>query len=191
MIDASQPIFLASTSPRRTQLLSQAGISHIALKPEDDECVSESLSPLEVVQTLALRKAHSVRRRVQQGLIIGADTIVYLDGRIIGKPKDATAAHAMLRELSGREHEVYSGVAVVDAQSAEQRVGYRRVNVSFRPLTDHEIEAYIGTGEPLDKAGAYSIQGRGALFVLGIQGDYYAVVGLPLVLTAELLHHWA
>lgn len=190
-VQLGKPVYLASTSPRRTQLLTQVGIAHTVIAPDGDESVAPELTPAQVVKTLAHRKAHSVRASISHGLIIGADTIVYLDGRIMGKPGDPQQAFRMLQHLSGREHEVYSSVAVIDVESGQCRYGVQRVVVQFRPLSDAEIKAYVATGEPLDKAGSYSIQGRGALFVQGIQGDYYAVVGLPLCLTAELLKELA
>jgi len=187
---ARQPIFLASTSPRRTQLLTQVGIEHEILRPVDDESVDTALAPSEVVRSLALRKARSVITAVKEGLVIGADTIVVANGSVLGKPSDPLAARAMLETLSGSKHEVYSGVAVIDAASGQKRSGVRCTSVTFRTLTTREIATYVESGEPMDKAGAYSIQGKGAVFVTGIEGDFYAVVGLPLQLTEQILQEF-
>lgn len=159
-----------------------------AVVPSDvDETLDVDGAPGPQVESLALRKARSVAGRMGSGLIIGADTIVVLGGRILGKPADAREAAAMLRELEGTSHEVYTGVAVVDAGSGRAVVGHERTVVRFRPLTEAEISAYVATGEPLDKAGAYGIQGIGALLVAGIEGCYTNVVGLPLGRLSELL----
>lgn len=187
---ARQPIFLASTSPRRTQLLTQVGIDHEILRPVDDESVDAALAPSEVVRSLAVRKARSVLTAAREGLVIGADTIVVANGSVLGKPSDPLAARAMLAVLSGSKHEVYSGVAVIDAASGQERSGVRCTSVTFRALTTHEIATYVASGEPMDKAGAYSIQGKGAVFVSGIEGDFYAVVGLPLQLTEQILQEF-
>lgn len=160
---------------------------HTVLPPDGDESISRDLPPSEIVQVLALRKARSACTQIACGLVLSADTIVYLDRQVLGKPSDEAVAFQMLQSLSGQTHEVYSSVAVVDVENGRHQVGYRRVEVSFRSLHDAEIRAYILSGEPMDKAGGYSIQGAGALFVDEIRGDYYAVVGLPLVLTFNLL----
>lgn len=185
----ARTIILASTSPRRTALLTQIGIAHTVIKPpSDDESVAANLAPDQVVLQLAERKAQSVARGLaQEASVVGCDTVVSVKGAILGKPADERSAMEMLAALSGQWHEVYSGVAVVNVPEGVVRVGYRRVEVEFAELTKGAIAAYVKTGEPLDKAGAYSIQGRAAPFIRGIRGDYYAVVGLPLQLTVELL----
>jgi len=185
----ARTIILASTSPRRTALLTQIGLTHTVIRPaNDDESVAANLTPDQVVLQLAKRKAQSVASDLTEAAsVIGCDTVVSLNGAILGKPADAFAAREMLSALSGRRHEVYSGVAVVSVPEGLVRLGYRQVEVEFCELSDSAIAEYVKTGEPLDKAGAYSIQGRAAPFIRGIRGDYYAVVGLPLQLTVELL----
>lgn len=180
-------IFLASSSPRRTQLLQQIGVEHQVIEPECDENVPVSFAPRAVVESLSLRKAKAVAARVKTGIVIGADTIVTVKGQIFGKPRNAEQAYQMLDSLQGSRHQVFSGVAAVAAQTGQVRVGYRKVWVKMRSVSAEEIVSYVQTGEPLDKAGAYSIQGYGAVFVESIVGDYYAVVGLPLELTMRFL----
>lgn len=179
-------IILASSSPRRTQLLAQLGVLHDVAAPEVDETSPVGLGPSQVVESLALKKARAVATPGLQAWVIGADTVVVKDGEIYGKPVDANDAKRMLYSLQGRRHEVFTGVAVLGARG-QLRVGYCRVNVDMAPVDKASVAAYVQSGEPLDKAGAYSIQGMGARFVERIEGDYYAVVGLPLALTARFL----
>jgi septum formation protein len=152
-----------------------------------EEDTKPGLSPGEIVEELALRKAVAVASRLTEGIVLGSDTIVVLDGQVLGKPADEAEACRMLKSLQGREHMVYSGVAVVDASTGRREVSSSRTEVRFAPMTDREIAAYVATGEPMDKAGSYAIQGIGAAFVEGIAGDYFTVVGLPLRLTATML----
>lgn len=180
-------VTLASTSPRRTALLEQIGVVHRVLSPEVDETVKEDLPPYEVARLLAVRKAKAVLHRAADGFVVAADTVVALGRRRFGKPVDAGEARAMLCALQGRVHHVFTGVCVLSVASGESRVGVARVRVKFCPVTDAEIELYTASGEALDKAGAYSVQGSGARFVEWVCGDYYAVVGLPLSMTNRFL----
>lgn len=180
-------LILASQSPRREALLRQAGLE-FEISPSDvEERLSETLSPAEAAETLALEKARWVAARLSEGLVIGADTVVVVGRQILGKPAGAEDARAMLGLLSGREHEVITGIAVVDAGSGRSRSDSVTTAVSFAPLSQEIIDRYVATGEPLDKAGAYAIQGFGALLIEGIQGCYNNVVGLPLRRLAEML----
>ncbi|NGQ94312.1 septum formation inhibitor Maf [Brevibacillus sp. SYP-B805] len=181
------PIILASSSPRRRELLQAIGMPFTVMTSDVDEETSPGLSPAEIVESLALRKARAVAGKEKEGLVLGADTIVVLDGRVLGKPKDEEDAFRTLQALQGREHTVYSGVALVDAATGREEVAHCSTLVRIRPLAEREIRAYIATGEPMDKAGSYAIQGLGATIVEGIEGDYFTVVGLPLHLTAALL----
>ncbi len=180
-------LILASQSPRREALLRQAGLE-FEISPSDvEERLSETLSPAEAAETLALEKARWVVARRSEGLVIGADTVVVVGGQILGKPVGAEDARAMLRLLSGREHQVITGIAVVDAGSGRYRSDSVTTAVSFAPLSQEIIDRYVATGEPLGKAGAYAIQGFGALLIEGIRGCYNNVVGLPLRRLAEML----
>ncbi len=181
------PIILASTSPRRRELLQTLGLPFTVQASNADETVAEGLTPAQIVEELSLRKAKATAATLKQGLVIGSDTIVVLDGQVLGKPADQREAFRMLASLQGREHFVYSGVAMVDAKTNQVEVAHSMTKVFIRSLTEREITAYINTGEPMDKAGSYAIQGLGATLVEGIVGDYFTVVGLPLQLTARLL----
>ena len=175
-------IILASASPRRRELLEQIGLSFQIIPSLVEEKELPGESPDAHVVRLSLEKASEVAARDQTTArwIIGSDTIVLCDNRILGKPADAIQATSMLRLLSGREHRVLSGFAVIDKESGQQRAEAVSTKVKFRQLTDEEIARYIATGEPMDKAGAYAIQGLGVCFVAGIEGSYTNVVGLPL-----------
>ena len=156
------------------------------VSPDVDEHMEEDLPPAQLVCRLSQRKARAVREQVgDEGLIIAADTVVALDGTVLGKPADELAAFKMLSTLSGVRHQVYTGLTVL--RGGEEHTEYEVTDVSFRELTQGEIEDYIRTGEPMDKAGAYGIQGYGALFISGIQGDYYNVMGLPVCRLGQLL----
>lgn len=174
-------IVLASSSPRRRYLLGLVRIRHRVIKPcvrEEDHAHED---PVKHVVRLARLKALSVKPRVKSGLILGADTIVVHGGDILEKPEDKADARRMLRRLSGRWHQVYTGLALVDAASGRKAEGYERSLVKIRRLSDAEIDAYIATGEPMDKAGSYGIQGYGAAIVEKVRGCYFNVVGLPIV----------
>ena len=180
-------VILASQSPRRRELLGQMGISHFIIRPaRGEEIVDPALEPGQLVEQLSLQKAREVWEQSRpEDLVIAADTVVAIDGRVLGKPRDEAQAFEMLRALSGRQHTVYTGVTV--CQNGRVVTGHEATRVQFRPLSEGEISAYIATGEPMDKAGAYGIQGRGAVLVEGIRGDYFNVMGLPLCRLAGML----
>ena len=180
-------IILASNSPRRRELLGQMGLRDFKVSaPNVDEWVEEGLLPARIVEELSLRKARAAADKAGPGeLIIAADTVVALDGAVLGKPRSGEEAFAMLSALSGREHHVYTGVTVLrDGRTVTE---HERTAVAFRELEPGEIRAYVATGEPMDKAGAYGIQGLGALLVSGIRGDYCNVVGLPVFRLGQIL----
>lgn len=181
-------LILASKSPRRQELLVQMGLTDFEIHPAVGEELAEpGLTPPELVQALALHKAREVAQTFAQSgdVVIGADTIVVLDGQVLGKPHNETHALEMLTALAGREHHVYTGVAVL--QDGRELVQAEDTAVWFRDASEAELNRYIGTGEPMDKAGAYGIQGRGGLLVSRIEGDYTNVVGLPIVRLASML----
>ena len=179
-------IVLASASPRRKELMEQfCGKDLVIFPAEGEEVVSDNVGPGETVEALARGKAREVAARLraegagnQEDIVIGADTIVWHEGRIFGKPHSREEAAAMLRSLSGCTHEVYTGVSLIygDRELTE----HEKTAVTFRVMTEKEILDYIATGEPMDKAGAYGAQGLGALFVSSIEGDFFNVMGLPL-----------
>ena len=173
-------IILASQSPRRRELLERMGIRNFRVVSADiDEREEEQLPPEQLVCRLALRKAEAVAEKAPKGaVIIAADTVVSLDGTVLGKPGDKLEAFKMLSTLSGNRHQVYTGLCVI--WDGDKRTEYEVTDVTFRELGEKEIEDYIATGEPMDKAGAYGIQGYGALLVERIEGDYYNVMGLPV-----------
>jgi septum formation protein len=183
----TKQLILASSSPRRKELLQTLGLPFSVLTSDVEETTKPGLSPREIVEELALRKASAVASRLTEGIVLGSDTIVVLDGEVLGKPADEADACRMLKSLQGREHTVYSGVALVDVQTGQREVSSSRTQVRIGSMTDREIAAYVATGEPMDKAGSYAIQGIGATIVEGISGDYFTVVGLPLRLTAAML----
>ncbi len=180
-------IILASKSPRRRELLRQIGITNFKIMASGaDERMDGDPPPAALVEELSRRKARAVRESAgADALIIAADTVVALDGRILGKPADEDAAFAMLSALSGRRHTVYTGLTVLRGVREETR--HEQTLVAFRPLAPDEIRAYIATGEPMDKAGAYGIQGLGSLLVSRLEGDYFNVMGLPLFLLGGML----
>jgi septum formation protein len=201
MPDNAEMLILASASPRRYELLTQAGFSfqvHAAHIPEDPY---PNEDPIAYVTRLAREKAQAILDQIsmpkgsqpetvallagEKLVVLGADTTVTLDNHILGKPEDAADAARMLRLLSGRTHRVITGVAVVTAESTE--VAAEVTAVRFLTLSDEEIAAYIVTGEPMDKAGAYAIQGRAARWIPRIEGDYFNVVGLPIALVSTML----
>jgi len=228
----NRKLYLASSSPRRQELVRLLGLPHEVRVSAADETTAPGLAPADIVSSLALRKAFTVHRGglPEPGVILGADTIVVADGRVLGKPKHDQEACDMLQMLQGRTHEVYSGVALVDSEwncdsdsdaaaavgsasfrSAAQAVGelasYRQLaadesgqarvlsgysvsRVTFRPMSAAEIRAYAATGEPKDKAGAYAVQGIGAVFVEKLEGDFFSVMGLPLCLLYPMLQQF-
>jgi len=191
MSDTSRlpPIVLASQSPRRRDLLSLIGIPHTVRPADIDESPFDGEAPLDCVQRLAVTKAESIARLAGSAadppLVIAADTIVVIDGRLLNKPVDRADASRMLDLLQGRWHHVHTGLCIV--WGTRKAMGVESVRVHFRSLTPVEIAAYIATGEPMDKAGAYGIQGFGATIVDRIEGDFFTVMGLPLVRLVHLL----
>ncbi len=181
-------VILASQSPRRRELLGRILENVIVRSDSSEETKIPGEAPESMVQRLALTKAKNVADvSCEDALVIGADTVVVQDGKALGKPKDEEDAFRMLKALSGREHTVYTGVAVLDRLSGKEAVTVEATKVRFKALTDAEILAYIRTKEPMDKAGAYGIQDLGALLIEGIEGDYFNVVGLPLCKLGKLL----
>jgi septum formation protein len=178
-------LILASSSPRRAELLRAAGIPFEIFPVEIDESPTKLEPPGEHVRRLARQKADAGFERYPNAVVLGADTIVLVGGEIMGKPRDAKDAVRMLRLLSGREHEVLTGVAIVAGRGTAVEVARTRVWVN--PLNDAEITDYVSSGEPLDKAGAYGIQGLGSKFIDRIQGSHANVVGLPVSLVYRLL----
>lgn len=177
-----QRVILASASPRRKELLEQIDLEFDVIPSKAEEIVLPDETPEEHVVRLSIDKATEVanRKDVDGRWFIGSDTIVLCNEQILGKPADQQHACEMLRQLSGREHHVLSGYAILDKQTGKQCAEAVSTRVRFRDLTDEEIARYIATGEPMDKAGSYAIQGRGVCFVAGIEGSYTNVVGLPL-----------
>jgi septum formation protein len=184
-------LILASASPRRAEILRNAGIQFEVRKTDVDETRLAGEAPGNCVRRLALAKALSAeaeyRDAGQETLVLGADTVVVVDAEVLGKPVSQNDARSMLRRLSGRIHEVYGGLALLRSSGGEQRVVEEITRVHFAPLTDREIEDYIATGEPFDKAGAYGIQGIGGRYVTRIEGCYFNVMGLPLARLWSLL----
>ena len=179
-------IVLASQSPRRRQLLGQMGLEFTTQSPEIDESAFHGRDARDLVETLSREKARWVaRQQTPDTLVIGADTVVVLDGAILGKPRDWAEAEAMLAALSGRDHQVFTGVTLCQGDRILTQA--EETQVTFRPLTGQEIRQYISTGEPMDKAGAYGIQGLGGLLVEGIRGDYHNVMGLPICRLGRML----
>ncbi len=175
------PFILASQSPRRRRLLEQIGMSFEVSVSDVSEEVSGNVPPAAVAEMLALRKAEDVARRHLNALTLAADTIVVVDGEILGKPGNDAEATAMLRRLSGRSHTVFTGIALAHPESGRMVQASEATDVTFGSIDSDEIAAYVASGSPLDKAGAYGIQDdRGALFIERIDGDFYNVVGLPL-----------
>ncbi|HDQ92644.1 MAG TPA: septum formation inhibitor Maf [Synergistetes bacterium] len=180
-----QDVVLASASPRRAALLDDLGWSFRIVPPDIEEVIGEEENPSTLVLRLAGEKADSVFRLFGGALVIGADTVVVLGETILGKPKDTEDAEKMLSMLSGKEHTVITGVAVRYGEAAVS--GFEMTRVFFRQLTESDIKKYVCSGEPMDKAGGYAIQGRGSLLVRSIEGCYFNVVGLPLVRLSRLL----
>lgn len=187
-------IYLASSSPRRHELIRMLQLP-VHIYPSDaDETIEPSTPPMHIVEQLSLRKATAVRNQllaesvpVPNGIILGSDTIVVLNGQVLGKPKDAAQAYVMLSSLQGHTHEVWTGIALLDLHSDQSVIKHRLTKVSMKSLTPNQIDRYIATGEPLDKAGSYGIQGIGATLIDSIDGCYFNVVGLPISLLSDML----
>lgn len=180
-----QSIILASASPRRRELLDRMGLAYTLRACPTDERVQAP--PHEAVAILAERKARTAARGLNRGLVLGADTLVSLDGKALGKPRDAREAVEMLTALSGRAHQVFTGVCLLDASSGRCDVAVEETRVRFRPLSGAEIVSYVETGEPMDKAGAYAIQGGAGKFVDALEGSFENVMGLPVQRLKEML----
>ncbi|MEG0012709.1 MAG: Maf family protein [Cellulosilyticaceae bacterium] len=173
-------IILASASPRRKELLSLLPITFEIISKETDETMDTRLTPVENVMKIAAQKAETVAREYEESLVIGCDTIVVVDKQILGKPKDKEEAYRMLVGLAGRTHKVFTGISLQNKSTGLAESFYEETTVFMKNSSDKEIWEYIGTGDPMDKAGSYGIQTQGALFVEKIEGDYFNVVGLPV-----------
>lgn len=171
-------IILASASPRRRELMELAGYDFEVICADITEVVPENVEPQEVVMSLALQKARAVADEHKNAVVVGSDTVVALDGKILGKPHSRQEACEMLRSLSGKAHKVFTGVAIVCGEKVKNF--FDETDVEFYPLSDCEIEKYVATGEPMDKAGAYGIQGKGSVLIKKINGDFFNVMGLPI-----------
>ena len=183
-------VILASQSPRRQELLRRMGLEEFEIRPaQGEETVPPGLTVAQQVEELSRQKAREVAAGAGPGdIIIAADTVVAVDDRVLGKPQSEQQAVEMLARLSGRSHKVYTGLTV--CRDGVERTQHECTQVVFRTLTAHEIRAYVQTREPMDKAGAYGIQGRGCVLVEGIQGDYYNVMGLPVCRLALMLREF-
>lgn len=179
-------IILASASPRRQQLMQQIGLQFTVIPAEVEEIITGQ-PPLELAEKLAGKKAEWVSKRYPGAIVVAADTIVVIDNQVLGKPVDRDEARLMLQSLSGREHQVITGLAVYRADMDYRYITAETTQVIFRTLEPEDIEAYLDSGEPFDKAGAYGIQGLGALLVERIEGCYFNVVGLPLNRLGQVL----
>ncbi|MFN2492756.1 MAG: nucleoside triphosphate pyrophosphatase [Pyrinomonadaceae bacterium] len=184
-----ETLVLASKSPRRAQILEAVGWPFEQMPANIDESRRASEDAVNYVRRLAQTKAEAVAKKIQNGLVLGADTVVVVDGIILGQPRDDDDAARMLTMLSGRWHEVVTGVALVRArQKSQPLIDHDMTKVRFGKMQKKEIDWYVATGEPQDKAGAYAVQGKGALFIEEIQGDYFNVMGLPVRLVYEMLN---
>ncbi len=181
-----EKIYLASKSPRRAELLTRVGVPFSVISPEVDENVSGR--PADMVMTLARRKAEAGAQMVSDGFVLAADTLVFLDGEPLGKPKDKQDARKMLSRLSGCSHQVMTGMCLRNVTTGEEFVRCDGAIITFDEMTVFEINEYVESGEPLDKAGAYGIQGLGGQYISSVAGDYYATVGLSLFGLRALLH---
>jgi septum formation protein len=181
-------LILASSSPRRRELLGRLGREFRVVSPDADEALPEAARPEECAVALAVRKAESVASRFSEGLVIGADTLAAADGKIIGKPDDAEHARQLLRLLSCRPHFVITGICLINAATGERRTAAESTRVIMRPMSEEQIAAYVATGEPLGKAGAYAIQESGDRYVERVEGSFTNVVGLPMELLERLIN---
>jgi len=180
-------IILASASPRRKELLQRIGLKFKVDPSNYEENISSELEPHELAQSLSLEKAKLVAEKHMNALVIAADTFIVFEGKILGKPRTETEAKEMLETISGRQHSVITGFTIIDAASNKALSKAVETKVYIRKLSSNEIDAYVESKEPLDKAGAYAIQGLGSVIVEKIEGDYFNVIGLPLSALAETL----
>lgn len=185
MTHTDKPIVLASGSPRRRELLAKMGYTFTICVPDVDEHTDAPAN--EAVAYLAQRKARAVAKEKENALIIASDTLVSLEGKALGKPVDAEDAKRMLMRLSGRAHDIYTGVCVIETPQMKEALRVAHSSVVFRELTEEEIERYVATGEPMDKAGAYAIQGGAGAFVTEIHGSFENIMGLPVDTLAAML----
>lgn len=179
-------LVLASKSPRRKELMDTFGHPFTICPAEEEEIIDQSLAPSELVMALAKQKAEEVIQKHPHAVVVGADTVVVLQGVIFGKPKTEEQAFSMLEALQGNWHTVYTGLCIME-EGQESHHSFCATKVEMMPLSDRDIKAYIAQGESMDKAGAYGIQGYGALLVAGIDGDYYTVMGLPVAPLGRVL----
>ena len=181
-------LYLASSSPRRREILSSLGVDFEIIAPTADES-SDLTDPARLTELLAKRKAQAAQKIKNDGIIIGCDTVVYADGKILGKPRNTADAERMLRSLAGKRHSVVSGICLLLGEKCI--TAHETTYVDFCPMSDSEIEKCARLGEPLDKAGAYAVQGFASLYISGIEGDYFNVVGLPVnLLYRKLKEHF-
>lgn len=181
-------IILASSSPRRRELLKKFNLKHKVIKSNAKEKVNIKDSPCETAMGLAFNKAYDIGKRYKDSIVIGADTIVVFQNQILGKPKDKLEAKKMLEKLSGKKHEVITGIGLINLEKNKKIVSFEKTIVTFENLNKELISRYINTNEPLDKAGAYGIQGYGGLLVKKINGSYDNVIGLPMGRLNQLLY---
>ncbi|MGC9598954.1 MAG: nucleoside triphosphate pyrophosphatase [Minisyncoccia bacterium] len=181
-------IVLASSSPRRTEILNRIGLKFVVDPGDYKEDMTLKLAPRELAKRLSLKKAESVARRHKDAVVIGADTCVVYKNRVLGKPGIPKRAKAMLKLLSGRTHSVFTGFTIIDTKTGKRVSRVSESKVYFKKLGNREMNAYVRTGEPLDKAGAYAVQGRGAAFIRKVEGDFFGIMGLPLY---EIVHELA
>ncbi len=184
----AKQLILASQSARRRELLAKVGIPFVVDAADIEETIDQTKPIEEEIQHLAWRKAKAVLLRHEEDVVIGSDTVVILGKDVLGKPKNAADAEHMLRRLSGKTHRVITGFCILSASRCHQEVVVSKV--TFAELSDEEIHAYVAGGEPMDKAGAYAIQGQGACFITEIQGDYYTIMGLPVRRVYAELKKW-
>lgn len=180
-------IVLASGSPRRKEILENMNLKFDIIKSEIEETTLENESPEDLVKRLSYEKAHDIATRNRDSIVIGADTVVVLDNNVLGKPKDKEDAFNMLKKMSGREHDVITGISILCLDSKKEIIDFCVSKVKFKNLSDEDIYSYIATGECMDKAGAYGIQGLGGILVEYIKGDYFNIVGFPISSASEIL----
>lgn len=183
-------IILASASPRRLEILRQNGIEVQIVKSHVSETIQSYEKPEQIAMSLSFKKALNVSKKLETGLVIGADTIVVLKDSILGKPKNELDARLMLKSLSGKRHRVITGYAIIDIDNKIKLVDYETSEVIFNTLSISEIDSYISSGEYQDKAGSYAIQGRGSMLVSSISGCYFNIVGLPISKINQSLKHY-
>ena len=183
-------IVLASGSPRRKEILENMNLKFDIIKSEIEETIVENESPEELVKRLSYEKAHDIASKNLDSIVIGADTIVVLNNNVLGKPKDEDEAFNMLKQMSGKEHDVITGISILCLGLKKEINDYCVSKVKFKNLSDEDIYSYIETGECMDKAGAYGIQGLGGLFVEYIKGDYFNIVGFPISSASEIFKNY-